>query len=104
MGEERGSGLEDLEDLVDFRIAGEERFARPHLGEDGAAGPHVDTCTVLSAAEEDLGCAVPQCDDLTKKGQREVLSGSRECDSGGRAVGSQQEDGRADGCKLTSCV
>jgi hypothetical protein len=46
--EEEGGGErdepEDLEDLVDFWIAGNEGKAGSHLGEDGSAGPDVDLC------------------------------------------------------------
>lgn len=55
---------EDLEDLVNFRVAGEERLARGHFGEDAAHAPHVDAGAVLSAAEEDFRGAVPESDDL----------------------------------------
>lgn len=55
---------EDLEDFVNLRVAGEQGFACGHLGEDAANGPHVDACAVLTATEEDFGCAVPEGDDL----------------------------------------
>lgn len=35
---------EDLEDLVDFRVAGDEGQTGSHLGKDGSAGPDVDLC------------------------------------------------------------
>jgi hypothetical protein len=43
--------LEDLEDLVDLGVAGEQRLARGHLGEYAADGPHVDAGRVLAASE-----------------------------------------------------
>ena len=55
---------EDLEDFVDLGVAGEERLAGGHLGEDAADGPHVDTSGVLATTEKDLRCAVPESDDL----------------------------------------
>lgn len=55
---------EDFEDLVNFRVAGEERLAGCHLGEDAADGPHVNTCAVLSASEKNFRGAVPESDDL----------------------------------------
>lgn len=56
--------LEDFEDLVDFRVAREERLAGAHLCKDGTDGPHIDACGVLTTAEEDFWCSVPKCDDL----------------------------------------
>lgn len=36
---------EDLEDLVDFRITGEQRMsAHDHFGEDTTNRPHIDGC------------------------------------------------------------
>ena len=55
---------EDLEDLVDFGVAWEERLAGGHLGEDAANGPHVDTSRVLTTTEQNFGRAVPESDDL----------------------------------------
>jgi len=55
---------EDLEDLVDFRVAGEEGLASGHLGEDATDRPHVDACAVLTSTEENFGSAVPEGDDL----------------------------------------
>jgi hypothetical protein len=55
---------EDLEDFVDFRITRKQRLACGHLGEDATNGPHVDACAVLTSAEENFGCAVPEGDDL----------------------------------------
>ena len=57
-------GLEDLEDFVNLGVAGEQGLPRAHLGEDAADGPHVDAGRVLSAAEEDLRGAVPECHHL----------------------------------------
>lgn len=55
---------EDLEDFIDLGVAGEERLAGGHLGEDAADGPHVDTSGVLATTEKDLRCAVPESDDF----------------------------------------
>jgi hypothetical protein len=55
---------EDLEDLVDLRVTGEQGLAGAHLGEDGADGPHIDTGGVLAASKQNFGGAVPQCNDL----------------------------------------
>lgn len=56
----RWYALEDLEYLVNLRIAGEQGLSRAHLGEDAADRPHVDAGRVLPAAQEDLGGAVPE--------------------------------------------
>jgi hypothetical protein len=42
---------EDLEDLVDLRVTGEQGLAGAHFGEDAAYRPHVDTGGVLPTTE-----------------------------------------------------
>lgn len=56
--------LEDLENLVNLRVTGEQGLSRAHLRKDAAHGPHVHTGRVLPAAEQDLGGAVPERHDL----------------------------------------
>lgn len=56
--------LEDFEDLVNFRVTGEERFAGAHLCKDSTNRPHVDASRVLTTTEEDFWCSIPKCDDL----------------------------------------
>lgn len=56
--------LEDLEDLVDFRVTREQRFPCTHLREDGSDGPHVDAGGVLSATQENLWGTIPKGDNL----------------------------------------
>ena len=49
---------------VHFRfLAFEDGPEREELGEDAADGPEVDGGRVVPTAEEELGCAVPDCDD-----------------------------------------
>lgn len=55
---------EDLEDLVNLGVAGEQRLAGGHLGENAADRPHVDTGGVLATTEQNLGSAVPESDDF----------------------------------------
>jgi hypothetical protein len=55
---------ENLENLVNLGITREQRLAGAHLGKDAADRPHVDAGRVLPAAEQNLGGAVPQCDNL----------------------------------------
>lgn len=55
---------EDLEDLVNLRITGEQGLACAHLGEDTTDRPHIDTGRVLTTAKQDLRRTIPQCDDL----------------------------------------
>ncbi len=50
---------EDLEDLIDFGVAREERPPSTHLGENAADRPHVDASRILSSSEKDLGRTVP---------------------------------------------
>ena len=59
---------EDLVELVDLGIAGEQGALGHHLDEDGADGPHVDGGGVGLRSEEDFGRAVPQGNDLVGEG------------------------------------
>lgn len=75
----RGADVpENLENLVNLRVAREERLARAHLGKDAADGPHVDARRVLAAAEENLGGAVPERDDLVGVGAQGDAKGAGE--------------------------
>jgi hypothetical protein len=63
--EKDGHAPENLEDLVDLRVSGEERVSpHRHLSEDRSHGPHVNGGRVMPAAEEDFGCAIPQRHNL----------------------------------------
>lgn len=62
----RAHDLEDLEELVDLRVAREQRAVVDHLDEDAADGPDVDGRRVRLGAEQDLGRAVPERDDLVR--------------------------------------
>ena len=69
---------EDLEDLVNFGVAWEQRLAGGHLSEDAANGPHVDTSGVLATTEQNLGRAVPESDDFVSVGaERDTKSASQ---------------------------
>lgn len=59
---------ENLEDLVNLRVAREERLASSHLCEDASDRPHVDTRTVLASTEQDLGRPVPESDNFVSIG------------------------------------
>ena len=50
---------EDLEDLINLRVAGEKRLACAHLGEDASNRPHIYTSRVLATTEQNLRGAVP---------------------------------------------
>lgn len=50
---------ENADDLVFVCGSGEQRSTGKHLGHDAARGPDVDTGVVCSAAEKDIGGAVP---------------------------------------------
>ena len=56
--------LENSKDLVNLRIAVEQRFLLGELGEDAANGPGVDTDAVGFLAEEDLRGSVPEGDNF----------------------------------------
>jgi hypothetical protein len=55
---------EDLENLVNFRVAWEEWLLGTHLCKDATHGPHVDAGRVLAASEQNFWCTIPQSDDL----------------------------------------
>ena len=76
----RALSLEDLEDLIDLRVAWEKRLSGTHFGENTADRPHVDSGGVLTTAQKDLGCTVPERDDL----YAEVYE---QCDGGRRKKG-----------------
>lgn len=74
--------LENFEDLIDLRITDEKRTALDHLCENAACGPKIDTETVGLLTEEDLGAAVPECDDLVRisfNGQAECTRKTKVC-------------------------
>lgn len=56
--------FEDFEDLIDFRVANEERLLLRHLSKDAASGPQVDAKRVLSLTEQDFRAAVPESHNL----------------------------------------
>ena len=70
----RSHHLEDAVELVDLRLAGEERLLHEELGEDAADRPHVDGRTVLLGTKQQLRCTVPQRhDDRRVVAQRRAI-------------------------------
>ena len=63
-GEENTESLDDVEDLVDVRLARPQWAACQHFSKDAAQGPHIDGRAILRVAHEQLGCAVPACGDV----------------------------------------
>ena len=55
---------EDLEELIDLRVSGEEGPLCHHLNEDGTDSPDINGWRVRLGTEEDLGWPVPECDYL----------------------------------------
>lgn len=55
---------EDLQQLVFVRCAREERPAGEHFCHDAPCTPDIDAGVVSAAAEQDVGCAVPEGDDF----------------------------------------
>jgi hypothetical protein len=53
---------EDLEDLVDLLVTGEQWLAGVHLGKDSADGPHIDTSRILAAPKQDFRAAIHECE------------------------------------------
>jgi hypothetical protein len=69
---------EDLEDLVDLRVAREEWLASSHLGEDAANRPHVNTSGVLAATKQNFRRAVPEGDNFVGvSAERDTKSASK---------------------------
>mmetsp|Transcript_13399 Transcript_13399/g.42337 ORF Transcript_13399/g.42337 Transcript_13399/m.42337 type:complete len:230 (+) Transcript_13399:328-1017(+) len=58
---------EDLEELVDLAVARKHGLLGDHFDDDGPDGPHVHGRGVGLRAEEDLGRAVPEGDDLVRE-------------------------------------
>mmetsp|Transcript_6182 Transcript_6182/g.19829 ORF Transcript_6182/g.19829 Transcript_6182/m.19829 type:complete len:367 (+) Transcript_6182:79-1179(+) len=58
---------DNLADLVDVVVAGEQRLAQQELAEDAAAGPDVYCLSVLLACEHDLRRAVPPRHDVLRQ-------------------------------------
>lgn len=73
-----GDVPEDLEDLVDFRVTGEQGLSRAHFSKYAADGPHIDTGRVLPTTKQNLRGAVPQRNDLVGVGAEGHTKGSRE--------------------------
>jgi len=60
--------LDDLHQLVDCRLAREERVAQQHLADHGAHAPHVDGHCLVCSPEDELGSALLAGADLTDVG------------------------------------
>mmetsp|Transcript_36645 Transcript_36645/g.90485 ORF Transcript_36645/g.90485 Transcript_36645/m.90485 type:complete len:280 (+) Transcript_36645:895-1734(+) len=55
----RAQQLEDVQQLLQLAVAGEQRLLAGQLGEDAPHGPHIDGAGVLRAAQQQLRRAVP---------------------------------------------
>ena len=76
---DRGADVpENLENLVNLRVAREERLACAHLGKDAPDGPHVDAGRILATAEQDLGGTIPEGDNLVGVGAQGDAEGAGE--------------------------
>mmetsp|Transcript_56948 Transcript_56948/g.180181 ORF Transcript_56948/g.180181 Transcript_56948/m.180181 type:complete len:344 (+) Transcript_56948:281-1312(+) len=64
----RAEQLEDVQELLQLRVAREERGLARHLRKDAPHAPHVHGGGVVGGAEQDLGGAVPQGHDLVGVG------------------------------------
>jgi hypothetical protein len=62
----RAEQLEDVEELLELGVAGEERLLPRELGEDAPDGPDVHRGGVVRAAQQNFGSSVPQRDDLVR--------------------------------------
>lgn len=50
--------LDDLDELIDAALSGEEGLAKHELSHDAPSGPYVDVRRVIGRTENELGCAV----------------------------------------------
>jgi hypothetical protein len=73
-----GRGPEDLEELIDLRVAREERSLGDHLSQDAAHAPEVGGKGIGAASKQDLRGAVPESDHLVGEGADGRDEGSRE--------------------------
>lgn len=64
----RAERVEDLVDLVDLRVADKQRVALLHLCHDAPDRPDVDSPVIVLAPQQDLGSALPECDDFVSVG------------------------------------
>ena len=62
----RAEQLEDVQELLQLGVAGEQRLLPRQLGEDAPDAPDVDGGGVVGASEENLGGAVPQRHNLVR--------------------------------------
>ena len=70
--------LEDLEDLIDFRVAGEQRVSHGHFGKDASDGPHVNGGAVVTRSKQNLGRTVPEGNHFVRVGaERDTESTSK---------------------------
>jgi hypothetical protein len=78
--EREGFVPEDLEELVDLGVSGEQGALGDHLSQDGAHRPGVHGQGVGLAAQQDLGRAVPQGDHLVGEGADRGHEGARQAE------------------------
>ena len=72
----RSEDLENLEDLIDLRIAHEQRPTLYHLRENAASRPEIDSETVGLLPEQNLRAPVPERHDLVSVGLNGKAEGS----------------------------
>lgn len=85
--------LKDFGYLVDLVGPLQEWFAGDELAHDAADGPHVDGGIVGARSEEELGGAVPECDDELGEfgaGVADVAGHAEVCDLEEAAVGEEE--------------
>jgi len=80
--QEVSNSPEDLEDLINLRITGEEGLPRAHFSENAPHRPHVNAGRILTTAEQDLRGAVPEGDDLVGVGAKGDAEGAGETEIG----------------------
>ena len=73
---------ENLEELIDFRVAVKERTASGHLGENAANAPDVDGARVARRAQQHFGRTIPERDDLVRVDAYGNAEGARQAEVG----------------------
>ena len=61
------SDLKDFDQLITVVLTGKQGLSVHNLGEDAANRPDVDRSCVVFGAKQDIGCTVPQSDDLVSE-------------------------------------
>lgn len=62
----RAASLKDLEQLINIGSTGKQRDAGGHFRKDASHGPNIDSSRISIGAQQQLGRAIPQRNDLVR--------------------------------------